>query len=181
MNNNELSDAFFETYGVRPEAISSAPGRVNIIGEFTDYNDGFVLPCALEFRTRVAYKKRNDNTVVVHSLQYPDERDSFFNSWELSQGQNQWGNYVRAVVFALKSKGATVGGADLLIDGNVPQGAGLSSSAALEVAVGGAFNAAFDLGFSNRSCPNRSICRKRIYGLSMRDYGPACVRLMDER
>ncbi len=149
MSKNDLSSAFFETYGVRPEAISSAPGRVNIIGEFTDYNDGFVLPCALEFRTRVAYKKRKDNTVVVHSLQYSGERDSFSTDGNIEQGQNQWGNYVRAVVFALKSRGSSVGGADLMIDSNVPQGAGLSSSAALEVAVGGAFNTAYDLGYTN--------------------------------
>ncbi|MEM0909856.1 MAG: galactokinase [Pseudomonadota bacterium] len=148
MTNDELSQRFAEIYGGQPEAIASAPGRVNIIGEFTDYNNGFVLPCALEFRTQVAYRQRSDNSIVAHSLQYPGQKDEFPVDRVIEPGTNQWGNYVRAVAFIIETMGVKLGGMDLLIESNVPQGAGLSSSAALEVAVGGAINAAFNLGFS---------------------------------
>ncbi len=148
MELEEFSKAFEAIYQLAVDGIATAPGRVNLIGEFTDYNDGFVLPCALEFNTQVAYRKRADNKVVVHSLQYPDEFDEFELNDAISAGKSQWGNYIRAVAFVLQRSGAKFSGLDLLIESNVPQGAGLSSSAALEVAVAGAFNEASNLGFT---------------------------------
>lgn len=135
-----FKEKFEALYQQPAQAISCAPGRVNLIGEFTDYNNGFVLPCALEFATRILYRKRDDNQVVVHSLHYPDEREEFNIAGEISHGESQWGNYIRAVAYVFKRQGHELCGVDLLIDSNVPQGSGLSSSAALEVAVGGVFN-----------------------------------------
>jgi len=133
-------EKFTALYQQPAQALSSAPGRVNLIGEFTDYNNGFVLPCALEFATRILYRKREDNKVVVHSLHYPGEREEFAIDTDITPGESQWGNYIRAVAFVFKRAGYQLAGVDLLIDSNVPQGSGLSSSAALEVAVGGVFN-----------------------------------------
>ncbi|WP_165735746.1 galactokinase [Pseudoalteromonas sp. C8] len=146
MKLNEFQQQFLSLYGAPAQGIAAAPGRVNLIGEFTDYNDGFVLPCSLEFRTQVMFKERDDNIITVHSLNYPGEKDSFSVDEEITEGQSQWGNYIRAVTYALKRAGYTLRGADLLIDSNLPQGSGLSSSAALEVAVGGMFNHIAQLG-----------------------------------
>ncbi|MDN3475760.1 galactokinase [Pseudoalteromonas sp. APC 3355] len=146
MKLNEFQQQFLSLYGAPAQGIAAAPGRVNLIGEFTDYNDGFVLPCSLEFRTQVMFKERDDNIITVHSLNYPGEKDSFSVDEEIPEGQSQWGNYIRAVTYVLKRAGYTLRGADLLIDSNLPQGSGLSSSAALEVAVGGMFNHIAQLG-----------------------------------
>ncbi|PAJ75320.1 galactokinase [Pseudoalteromonas sp. NBT06-2] len=151
MNLESLNKKFEAIFSCKPQGIASSPGRVNIIGEFTDYNDGFVLPCALEFNTKVAFSPRADNQVVVHSLQYPNEKDNFSLSTDITQGNSQWGNYIRAVAFVLKRSGAQLTGINLLIESNVPQGAGLSSSAALEVAVGGAFNHVNKLGLNEQA------------------------------
>ena len=146
MKLNEFQQQFLSLYGAPAQGIAAAPGRVNLIGEFTDYNDGFVFPCSLEFRTQVMFKERDDNIITVHSLNYPGEKDSFSVDEEITEGQSQWGNYIRAVTYVLKRAGYTLRGADLLIDSNLPQGSGLSSSAALEVAVGGMFNHIAQLG-----------------------------------
>jgi galactokinase len=150
MNLDALSKGFKAIFDCEPTGIASSPGRVNLIGEFTDYNDGYVLPCALEFTTQVGFAQRDDDLVVVHSFQYPNEQDSFNLADEITQGDSQWGNYIRAVAFVLKRSGKKLKGMNLLIESNVPQGAGLSSSAALEVAVGGAFNHVSDLGLSKQ-------------------------------
>ena len=139
-----MSQAFINTfqqlYAAQPEGLSSAPGRVNLIGEFTDYNLGYVFPAALNFRTQVLFRARTDQQIVVHSQNYPGESDRFSLQDPITPGPSQWGNYIRAMVYVLQQAGFTLTGADLLIDSDVPQGAGLSSSAALEVAIGGAFN-----------------------------------------
>lgn len=139
-----MSQAFINTfqqlYAAQPDGLSSAPGRVNLIGEFTDYNLGYVFPAALNFRTQVLFRARTDQQMVVHSQNYPGESDRFSLQDPITPGPSQWGNYIRAMVFVLQQAGFTLTGADLLIDSDVPQGAGLSSSAALEVAIGGAFN-----------------------------------------
>ncbi len=151
LNNGQyanLADQFKASYGVAPSHIAVAPGRVNLIGEFTDYNLGYVLPCALEFSTKVLYNVTGNDQVTVRSTAYPNEQDQFNVRADIEQGDSQWGNYIRAVVFVLKRAGHLLSGIDLLIDSNVPQGAGLSSSAALEVSIAGAFNQAFSLGLS---------------------------------
>lgn len=143
-----LQHQFQTLYKNDAEGFSSAPGRVNLIGEFTDYNQGFVFPCSLDFRTLVLFRARTDQQVVVHSVNYPGEHDSFALDKPILAGSSQWGNYIRAMAYVLKNAGHQLRGVDLLISSNVPQGAGLSSSAALEVAIGGAFNQVSLLGLN---------------------------------
>jgi galactokinase len=140
MTSSDLVTQFEAIFGLPAQGSSAAPGRVNLIGEFTDYNQGFVLPCSLEFRTRVKFRVRDDELIVVRSLSYPDEEERFSVAGDILQGPSHWGNYIRAVAYVLKRAGHTLHGADLLIDSDLPQGSGLSSSAALEVAIGGMFN-----------------------------------------
>jgi galactokinase len=148
LQDSDFYRAFASIFGVNPRALSNAPGRVNLIGEFTDYNNGFVLPCALQYSTRILFNKRSDKLINVYSTQYPGEKDSFDISAEIVTGASQWGNYIRAVCFVFKRAGYCLTGFDMLIDSDVPQGSGLSSSAALEVAVGGMLNFACELGLS---------------------------------
>lgn len=138
------AQAFFEQYGHPPQGEASAPGRVNLIGEFTDYNEGWVLPCALPFRTHVWWRRRDDSQLRVASQNYPGDVDRFDTPAGYTTGGPDWARYVRAVVAALGDAGYSCQGLDLLIDSNVPQGRGLSSSAALEVALLGALSDAHD-------------------------------------
>lgn len=130
-------NAFAAAFGA-PAALSvQAPGRVNLIGEHTDYNDGFVLPCAIDYHTVICGSPRSDRRVQVIAVDYAGERDEFSLDAAIEpRGDQLWANYVRGVVKCLRDAGHQLGGADLTISGNVPQGAGLSSSASLEVATG---------------------------------------------
>ncbi len=135
------TSAFTRHFGHLPTLHLRAPGRVNLIGEHTDYNDGFVLPCAIDFDTRIAAAPRPDRQVRVCACDYGDALDQFdLDAPILARPDAPWANYVRGVVQVLLAKGLNLGGMDLAIAGNVPQGAGLSSSASLEVAVAQAFN-----------------------------------------
>ena len=116
-------------------AIYGAPGRVNLIGEHTDYNDGFVLPAAIEFYCWVACAPRTDGKLVIHSENFSETVEGNLDSLSGAR-KNHWGNYPLGVAWALQNSGKRLNGANLLIGGDVPLGAGLSSSAALEVAVG---------------------------------------------
>ncbi len=115
-----------------------APGRVNLIGEHTDYNDGFVLPAAIQFRTQVAIAARNDRRLVVTSENY-SEQVEFDLAGLPGNARQHWSDYVVGVARKLAEHGIELPGASLLIYGDVPLGAGLSSSASVEVAVCGAF------------------------------------------
>ena len=127
-----LEESFRRRYGVVP-SICRAPGRVNLIGEHTDYNDGFVMPAAIEFYTYAAVSARNDRKVVVASENF-DESVEFELDHLKTGSTGHWSDYVRGVAAKLHQAGAFEGGANLLIRGEVPLGAGLSSSAAIEVA-----------------------------------------------
>ena len=128
---------FAEQYGRRPAGVWSAPGRVNLIGEHTDYNDGFVFPFAIDRRTTVALGDRDDRLVRVASTFSPDVVEVHLD--ELTpEAVTGWAAYPLGVVWALGESGADlqhVRGVDLHIDSDVPVGAGLSSSAAIECAV----------------------------------------------
>jgi galactokinase len=125
--------AFTAHVGGEPEGVWAAPGRVNVIGEHTDYNGGFVLPVALPQTTRAAVARREDGRLVVRSLQHPDE-DADVAVADLAPGKpSGWAGYVAGVVHQLRD--SVPGGLSVLVDGDVPAGAGLSSSAALECAV----------------------------------------------
>jgi galactokinase len=124
---------FSTLFGAEPDARADAPGRVNLIGEHTDYHGGHVLPCAIPQRTYVELRRRPDQHVRVWSALQPSAIDAFDVGREQRRGT--WIDYVAGVTFALGRAEMPVGGFDLRIDSTVPVGAGLSSSAALEVAL----------------------------------------------
>ncbi|WP_324717420.1 galactokinase [Carboxydochorda subterranea] len=132
------STAFTERFGRRPALVASAPGRVNLIGEHTDYTGGYVLPVAIDRRIYVAGIPRPDRTVRLYSVDYGASVDFSLDDARLDaprrDSEHPWSNYVRGVFAALQAEGYALRGADMVIAGDVPQGAGLSSSAALEVA-----------------------------------------------
>lgn len=131
---------FTTVFGYAPTHTFQAPGRVNLIGEHTDYNDGFVLPCAIDYQTVIACAKRSDRQVRVIAADYDNQQDIFSLDEEIvSHPDQMWSNYVRGVVKHLLKRAPDFAGVDMVIGGNVPQGAGLSSSASLEVAVGTVF------------------------------------------
>jgi galactokinase len=125
---------FTQRYGSTPR-VFSAPGRVNLIGEHTDYNDGFVLPMAIDRRTYVAIAERADRCVRVGSLVLKDAAEFTIDGPDDLQ-DHKWAKYVAGVAWTLRRRGVALKGADVLIDSDVPIGGGLSSSAALEVAIG---------------------------------------------
>jgi galactokinase len=121
-----------------PVRIFRAPGRVNLIGEHTDYNDGFVMPAALQLCTYVAIATRKDRHIHIYSLDFQQRRE--FDLDAMAAGPlRDWSDYVRGVAAALDATGHPVSGANLVIKGEVPMGAGLGSSAAIEVSSALAF------------------------------------------
>jgi galactokinase len=127
--------AFAERFGGAPDLIAQAPGRVNLIGEHTDYNDGFVLPMAID-RGTVAAARLAGSEVRVYAADF-DEEDRFTFAERIADAPpGDWRNYVRGVIALLVEQEIAPQGMELVISGDVPQGAGLSSSASLEVAVG---------------------------------------------
>jgi galactokinase len=141
---SQIEKKFLETFGAEPDLVAAAPGRVNLIGEHIDYSDGFVLPFAIKDRTLVAARKRNDSTVRIASAQRRNKIVTVDISKVKPGLKGEWERYALGVLWALDVKE----GVDLLIDGHVPLGAGLSSSAALECSVATAMNHLFDLGFN---------------------------------
>lgn len=142
----KTTQAFESQFGYQPDTVVQAPGRVNLIGEHTDYNDGYVLPCAINYQTVISCHKRSDNIIRVIALDYHHQQDEFSLDKPIEKHPNyQWANYVRGVVKHLKKYANNIHGADFVISGNVPQGAGLSSSASLEVAVGKMFQVLYQL------------------------------------
>ncbi|KNC89597.1 galactokinase [Trabulsiella odontotermitis] len=134
---DKTQSLFAEKFGYPATHVIQAPGRVNLIGEHTDYNDGFVLPCAIDYQTVISCATRNDRTVRVIAADYDNQIDEFsLDAPIVTHDSQQWSNYVRGVVKHLQKRDRNFGGVDMVISGNVPQGAGLSSSASLEVAVG---------------------------------------------
>ncbi len=141
----DLAQAFGLRFG-RAAVVSRAPGRVNLIGEHTDYNDGFVMPAALDFATLVAAAPRADRRVRVYS-QFMDETREFDLDAPQPAGDHAWSDYVFGVAAKLEEAGRRLAGADLAVWSDVPLGAGLSSSAALEVGAAHALLAASGLPF----------------------------------
>ncbi|HZQ20297.1 MAG TPA: galactokinase [Terriglobales bacterium] len=132
MNAIELAERFQDRFH-RQSQIFSAPGRVNLIGEHTDYNDGFVLPSAIGFFTLAAIAPRSDNKLVIKSTEFDKSFEGDLKNLPRTK-LGAWYDYVLGVAVELNRAGAHLGGANLLIHGEVPIGSGLSSSAALEVA-----------------------------------------------
>lgn len=127
-----VAERFRIIYGTSPSCLFRAPGRVNLIGEHTDYNDGFVMPAAIDFYCYAAIRSRSDRTLSVYSQQF-QENIEFDLDRLAGPPRKHWSDYVRGVAAVLQEEGYPLKGADLLIHGQVPIGSGLSSSAAIEV------------------------------------------------
>lgn len=141
----------FDALHGAPFRMFRAPGRVNLIGEHTDYNDGFVMPAAIGFYTTVAIGPRADRILNVHSINFDETKE--FDLEAISDGPTgHWSDYVRGVAGVIESRGHRLAGANLVIQGEVPVGAGLSSSAAIEVATAFAL-----LGNSNLTLDRMSV------------------------
>ncbi len=149
MSDNQRSDKIIEAerkytelFGSPPTILVRAPGRVNLIGEHTDYNDGFVFPAAIEREVVMAGSVRTDNQVRIYALNF--NQSSTFSLSEIQpavEGRERWSNYIRAMAFILQSENIPIFGMNLVVLGDVPLGSGLSSSAAMLVAASLAFTA----------------------------------------
>ena len=141
---SSIERKFLETFGEEPDLVAAAPGRVNLIGEHIDYSEGFVLPFAIKDRTLAAVRKRDDSTVRIASVQRRNKIVTVDINNVKPGLKGEWERYALGVLWSMGIKS----GVDLLIDGHVPLGAGLSSSAALECSVATAMNHLFDMGFN---------------------------------
>jgi len=143
MNKAEVSALFASQFGVEPSYVVASPGRINLIGEHVDYNSGFVLPAAIDKYMYVAVSERSDNALCMHAV---DVNQSFQTSLldPLQHTNLGWPNYILGVIDALQIGGYSVKGFNILITGNIPVGAGVSSSAALECATVFACKALFN-------------------------------------
>ncbi|MEA3431412.1 MAG: galactokinase [candidate division WOR-3 bacterium] len=133
MKNTELIKVFSEIYDKHPSVIVKAPGRVNLIGEHTDYNEGFVLPIAIDRYTTILVSRRRDKKVRLYDLKYKESDEFDLDSIEHTE-LHRWSNYQKGIAKVLMDKGYKIGGIDAMIYGEVPEGAGLSSSASVEIA-----------------------------------------------
>lgn len=150
MNANDLKKEFSEIFDTNPERVFFSPGRINLIGEHTDYNGGHVFPCAITIGTYGVYAPRTDNTVRMYSANIPDAGVVSFDVNALDYDKAAgWTNYPKGMMNELVKTGVKFDhGFDLYVHGNMPDGAGLSSSASIELLTGAVLNTAFDLGVS---------------------------------
>jgi galactokinase len=141
------ADTFREVYGTGPEGVWAAPGRVNLIGEHTDYNDGFVMPFALPHTTVAAVSRRTDGRLRLHSANVDGGTvELFLDELSADDPAEGWAAYPAGVLWVLREAGHVITGADIHFESTVPTGAGLSSSAALEVVTALAMNDLYGLG-----------------------------------
>ena len=165
----DLRREFRRRFGAEPR-IYHAPGRVNLIGEHTDYNDGFVMPCAIQFYVWAAVASRLDQKLCIHSINYDETIEADLN---VAHPRHHWSDYVTGVAVTLERAGERLRGANVLICGDVPIGAGLSSSAAIEVATGLALLA--NSGLEMNRVELAKLCRK-----AENEYVGAQVGIMDQ-
>lgn len=148
INAAEVAAAFTDAFGATPDGVWAAPGRVNLIGEHTDYNEGYVLPFAIDRAAAVAIKLRDDNVARLSSS-FGEAPTVTVNLDTLShETMSGWTAYPLGVVWVMRQMGIAIGGFDLFLHSTVPSGAGLSSSAAIECAVATAFNELEQAGLS---------------------------------
>jgi galactokinase len=170
---DELKKAFESAFGRPPAGVVRAPGRVNLIGEHTDYNDGFVLPIAIERETLAAWAPRDDRTITFRSQQADGDATVDLDG-EIAPGEPKWANYCTGVAAGLRGHGVALIGCDVLLASDVPVGGGLSSSASLEVATAMALLAAAG-GESVAPRELALICQK-----SEHDFAGAPCGIMDQ-
>ncbi len=149
MNKAEVSTLFAQQFNEAPSFVIASPGRINLIGEHVDYNSGFVLPAAIDKYMYVAVSKRNDHQIVLHAADISQHYQTSLDA-ALQRSNLDWPNYVLGVVDELKKNGHSISGFNILITGNIPVGAGVSSSAALECATVFACKHLFDLDISKQ-------------------------------
>lgn len=145
-----VSEGFRAQFGVLPELLAHAPGRVNLIGDHTDYNGGFVLPVAIEREIRIAARIRGDRVIRLYSGNFSSEVTIEVDRPKIAQGRERWGNYPMGIVAEFEARGVRVPGMEACLVGDVPGGAGLSSSAALEIAMAVLLNEASGAKLSRR-------------------------------
>lgn len=141
---DRLKSIFKNLYGTTPLVVKS-PGRINVIGEHTDYNGGFVMPAAIDKAVYVAVSKRDDEEIHLYAEDFKQNHEATLT--ELKSSEKGWPNYILGVVDQIIKRNKTISGFNLYIDGDVPLGAGLSSSAAVECATAFALDQLFNLGF----------------------------------
>ena len=146
---NAMINEFSSRFGKSPEHIFFCPGRVNLIGEHIDYNGGKVMPCAISLGTYLAVSKNKDKLLRFHSLNFPETAELHLQE-SYSKTGNTWFNYPLGVINEILQEGNGISGLDMLFYGNLPIGAGLSSSASIEVLTGFALNQLFGLKISNK-------------------------------
>ena len=135
MYERSLSDRFIEIFDCKPDIISTAPGRVNLIGDHTDYNQGFVLPAAIHMTTTIAVSRRVDREVHTFAQGFAKSLDQFPLDNIETCSKETWPNYIRGTIKYLQDVSKNFSGVNIIISGDIPQGAGLSSSASLEIAL----------------------------------------------
>ncbi|MGW9103399.1 galactokinase [Priestia megaterium] len=147
MKKEEMELLFQETFNHKGYCLFFAPGRINLIGEHTDYNGGHVFPCAITYGTYALVSKRKDNAIRLYSENFPEEGLIEFNLNNLQYDtKHSWANYAKGMINYLKQAGYKIeNGLDILIHGNIPNGAGLSSSASIELVIGIALEKLFNL------------------------------------
>ena len=145
---SELEDKFRELFNKEPEHTFFCPGRVNLIGEHIDYNGGKVMPCAISLGTYMVVSKNKDNVFRFRCLNFPETADLPLQS-SYSKSGKEWFNYPLGVINELVKKNGNLSGLDMLFYGNLPIGAGLSSSASIEVLTAFTLQTIFQLGISN--------------------------------
>ncbi|WP_125567649.1 galactokinase [Companilactobacillus insicii] len=148
MNTDKLLSDYKNIFNNNAERLFFSPGRINLIGEHTDYNGGNVFPCAISLGTYAAFGSRDDNTVQMYSANFPDQGIISFQTNELEfNKKDNWANYPRGIMYYLVKHGYKFDhGFNLFINGNLPDGAGLSSSASIELLMGTILNTVFDFG-----------------------------------
>ena len=137
-----VTETFARIFGQAPSALAQAPGRVNLIGEHTDYNGGFVLPLAIDRAARIACRPRGDRRVRVHAIDFDETVEFDIDALQKGQATGHWSEYVKGMAWSLREAGMVLRGWDGVLGSDVPIGAGLSSSAAIELAVARACQAA---------------------------------------
>lgn len=148
MDTNNFIEKFFEKYGNRNDkpVLFFSPGRVNLIGEHTDYNGGFVFPCALNYGTYLLIRKIKGNTLKFSTINFNDDTETEIEGLFINKSK-KWINYPLGVINEFLKKGVTLSGLEFLFYGDVPNGAGLSSSASIEMVTAVAINEFFNAGF----------------------------------
>ncbi len=144
----QVQEVFTQTFTGSPDLTVTAPGRVNLIGEHTDYNEGFVLPMAVNRGIAIAGRKRKDSKILLYSADYRQSEEFPLDSIRPDLSRS-WANYFKGVALMLRKNGLALSGCEAVIKGDLPQGAGLSSSAALEVAAVVFLQKLFNLGLED--------------------------------